>query len=492
MYRRLRNWFVAGMLAILVAAAGRYRLDRGLPLLPVGQAAPAETAIQETTLVERGDIVVTVSAVGTVRPAKQIYLFFPVPGEVSAVAVAEGDSVRAGQELARLDTEQLELALQDASLALELQQIAFDAMTAEPREVELEAARAAVSAAGAQLAAASVPPDASVEEIARLQLELAKNQLWQNQLQRDSIREQEEQLKELLSRVPVSLPPVGELPLAVPGLVSASQYEASVTRAEYDVAIATQQLLAAQNAEVSAANIASAQAALVSAQGQLDRLLEGPGETELALADAQLQAAYLAVDLARYQLELAILRAPFSGMVAQMNLAPGEAPPTGEPAIELMDTSGYTVNLAVDEVDVALLESDQYVEVSVDAMPDTIMTGRVTRIDSVATSFGGLVTYGVEVTLDPTTVPIRAGMSATVTIVVDEASDVLRLRNRFIQLNRRTGQASVTVRRGDGTLEEVQVTLGRRNETFSEITSGLQAGDEVVLLPRNLLTDFGF
>lgn len=492
MYRRLRNWFIIGMLAILAAAYARYQMDRGQPVLPFAQANQDSTAAAETTTVERGDIVVTVSAVGTLAPIKQLYLFFPVSGKVSAIAVAEGDSVVTGQELARLDTEQLELALQDASLALELQQIAFDALTTEPREVELEAARAAVSAASAQLAAASVPPDPNMVEIARLQLELAKNQLWQNQLQRDSARQQEEQLQELLNRIPVALPSTGDLPLSLSGLPSASQYEAAVTRSEYDVAIATQQLLEAQNVSTNAANIAAAQAALVNAQGQLARLQEGPGEIELALADAQLQAAYLAVDLARYQLEQAILRAPFSGVVAQMNLAPGEPPPSREPAIELIDPSSFIVNLAVDEMDVAQLEDGQYAEITVDALPETILTGRVTGIDRVATSAVGVVTYGVEITLDQTNAPIRAGMSATVAVVVDEARDVLRLRNRFIRLDRRTGQATVTVKRGDGTLEDVPVTLGRRNETFSEVVSGLQAGDQVVLLPRNSLSSFGF
>ncbi len=492
MYQRLRNWFVIGMLAILLAGFGRYRLDRGLPLWPFGQADQAAVVAEETTLVERGDIVVTVSAVGTLRPIQQISLFFPVPGKVSAIAVAEGDSVVAGQELARLDTGELELALQDASLALELQQIAYDALTAEPRAVELEAARAAVAAASAQLAAASVPPDPAVEEIARLQLELAKNQLWQNQLQRDSTREQQEQLQELLNRVPVAIPLPAEVPFALPGLASASQYEAAVTRSEYDVAIATQQLLAAQNSTANAANVAAAQAALANAQAQLARLIEGPGEIELALANAQLQAAYLAVDLARYQLEQAILRAPFNGVVAEMNLAAGEAPPSREPAMTLIDPSGFTVNLSVDEMDVARLQNGQYAEITVDALPQTILSGRVTRIDRVATTIGGLVTYGVQVTLDETDAPIRSGMSATVAVTVDEARDVLRVRNRFIRLDRRTGQASVTVRRADGTLEDVRVTLGRRNETFSEITDGLQGGEQIVLLPRSSLTNFGF
>ena len=87
---------------------------------------------------------------------------------------------------------------------------------------------------------------------------------------------------------------------------------------------------------------------------------------------------------------------------------------------------------------------------------------------------------------------MRAGMSATATILVDDAPDVLRVRNRFVRVDRRTQQAFVMVRRPDGSLEEVEVVLGRRNETYSEVLSGLNEGDEIVLLPRSFFEDFGF
>ncbi len=466
MYRRLRVWLVGGCLLILAAGAYRYWLEGGFD-----QPVQALADIQEVARVERGNITLVVSASGVISPAERLPLFFVLPGPVAEILVHEGDAVRAGQVLARLEAQSLELAVRDAELALQLQQVALDALTAEPREVDLEAARAAVYAAGAQVVLAQQPPDARMEQIAQLQVEIARSQLWQAQIQRDQAR--------LTANF---------------GLTTgsqAAQAEAGVSRAEYEVAIAEEQLAQVQNAAPNAANIAAAQAALVSAQAALEQLLDGASERDLEIADARLQAAALAVELARYQLSRATLTAPFAGVVARQNLIVGESPPASAPAIELIDVSSYYIDLAVDEIDIAQIRLGQRATINLDALPDRPLSGRVTRIDDVAVALGELVTYRVRVTLDATDVPVRVGMSATATIVVDEVPDAIRVRNRYIRLDRRTGQAFVMLRRPDGALEEVEVRLGRRNETYSEITDGLNVGDEIVLMPRGFFDQFG-
>ncbi len=495
MYRRLRNGLVIGALLILAASFARYRMERGLPVLDIGSGVSAASEVQASATVERGDIRVTVSATGAISPARRLYMLFPLPGKVDSIMVEEGQAVRAGQELARLNTRDLEFALRSANLALEQQQINIDALTAEPREVDLLAAQAAVYAAGAQVEAARVPPNGEMTRIAELRLELARNQLWQQQMQRDRTVAQQEFLEGLnLPALPA--PPSGSIPdfsFALAGLIpNATQAEAGVARSEYDVQIAEQQLQQAQSATADASQVAAAQAQLVSAQAQLDRLLEGASDIDLQLADAQLQTAYLGVELARYQLEQATLRAPFDGVVSRINLVQGQAPPTNQPAVELIDISSYHIMLAVDEIDIAQLRVGQPVEVILDATPDETVAGVVARINDVATDLGGLITYGVEVTLAPADIPIRAGMSSTATVIVDEVTDVLRVRNRFVRLDRRTGRAYVTLQLPDGTLEEREVVLGQRNETYSEIISGASEGDIVVLVPTSGISRFGF
>jgi HlyD family secretion protein len=104
---------------------------------------------------------------------------------------------------------------------------------------------------------------------------------------------------------------------------------------------------------------------------------------------------------------------------------------------------------------------------------------------------GQLVTYPVRVTLDAGDEPIRIGMSATATIVVNEVPDALILPNRFLRIDRATQQAFVTVERSTGVFEEVPVELGLRNETESQIVEGIEAGQRVVLLPRGTFDPFG-
>ncbi|HRQ11806.1 MAG TPA: hypothetical protein PK205_00675, partial [Promineifilum sp.] len=53
--------------------------------------------------------------------------------------------------------------------------------------------------------------------------------------------------------------------------------------------------------------------------------------------------------------------------------------------------------------------------------------------------------------------------------------------NWAVRLNRETGEAFALVRRADGTIGEVIIETGLRNEQYSEVISGLSEGDQVVL-----------
>jgi HlyD family secretion protein len=218
----------------------------------------------------------------------------------------------------------------------------------------------------------------------------------------------------------------------------------------------------------------------------LDTLLAGASEDQIAIVQARLEAAQIALDLANYYLSRGILIAPFDGVVAKVNLVPGEFPPMDQPAILLFDTSAFYLDIPVDEADISKVAVDQLVNLTFDALPGEVLTGRVSRIADTAINLGGVVTYAVRIDLDSTTQPLRSGLSATAVITVDQINNVIRVRNRFVRLDRRTGKASVIVQLPNGKLGEVEVTLGLRNETYSEVKSGLIEGDVVILLPREL------
>jgi HlyD family secretion protein len=499
MYQRLRNLVIIGCIVTLLAAFVRVRV--------LSQRGSADNAaVQEISVIDRGDIVLTVSATGPVHAKQEVALAFPSTGNVAQINVAEGDRVLKGQTLASLDVRNLQAALQNAQLAFNLQQVAYKSIVAAPRDVDVKAAKATLDAAKAQLGAASVGYDPLQVKIAQLQLELAKNMAWQSQIQRDqAVAQANAGPPEIISQLYAEIwrlpPDLREKALELLALLSSSSAlggsflpspkdaESQVRRTDYDIKIAQAQLDQTKGRQGDVGSVANAQLAVTSAQAALDALLEGADAQTLAIVDAQMKAAQAALDLATYNLSRSTLVAPFSGVLAKINLTTGEPAPLDKPAVVLIDDASFYVDIPVDEIDIAKVAEGQPVTLAFDSLPGEVVTGRVSRIAQTALGVGDVVTYPVRIDVDAAGHTLRAGMSTTATITVNELNDVLRVRNRFVRLDRKTGRATVVVRNANGSLREVQVTLGLRNETYSEVKAGLSAGDTVVVLPRefNLL-----
>ncbi|MEO8609618.1 MAG: HlyD family efflux transporter periplasmic adaptor subunit [Chloroflexota bacterium] len=447
-------------------------------------ASSAQNIVQDESTVESQDLSVTVSATGPVSPARQVALAFELSAQVREILVKEGQAVKQGDVLARLDTTDLDDALTNAQIALQSQQVSYEALTEPAREVDIAAAQAAVNAAKAQAGSASLGPNADQLEIARLQTEIARNQLWQTQLQRDAGPAQIEQIRAQAAALGIDSH-LGEPPNP------ADDVTPQIKQAENGVQLADVNAQGVANQPADVATLASANAQLVAAQSQLDRLVNGPTDLQLQVADTQLQIAQLALDSAQAAANRAVLTAPFDGVVATNNLVVGEAPPTNNAAMQLIDPSGYYVDVAVDETDIVKLQVGQKVNLKLDALPDADITGIVSRVAVTPVRTGQLVTYTVRVTLDSTSERVRVGMTATATIVVNELKNVPTVPNRFIRIDRATQQAYVTIRRADGAFEEIPVELGVRNETDSQILGGIEAGQKVVLLPRGSFNPIG-
>ena len=463
------------------------------------QLAQESAEILDETTVQTGTLRVTVGATGTIIPARQVPLAFELPGVVHEILIAEGDSVLAGDTLARLDTSSLQTTAENARVAMDLQLIAYNALTAPPREADIAVAEAAVTAAQAAVysAYASAPSDEQVE-IARLQGEMARNQLWQSQLQRDLAGQPQPGI-DVSALIPagsnVPQETIDQVNAALSGVLpqqsgSSTNFTGGLNQAEYGVQIADANYAATQARGANLGSLASANAALVTAQAQLDRLANGASDTDLQLAAIAVQQAELAVAQTEAALNRAVITAPFDGVVAQINLTVGEPPSSENPALILVDTSQYYVDLAIDETDVVDVEVGQQVNLHLDALPDSEIAGEISRVALTPTIAAQLVTYPVRVTLDAGNEPIRIGMSATATIIVDEVPDTPILPNRFLRIDRATQQAFVTIERSTGRFEEVPVELGLRNETESQIVEGIEAGQRVVLLPRGSFDPF--
>jgi len=144
-------------LAAAVAAAGGYVAIAGNPLTRSQQAIT-----YQTSAVKQGTVQVTVSASGPVTIPASVPLSFPNSGKLSEVDVSIGQSVSAGQVLAKLDPTALQIAVDQAQAALVQQQ-------ANLTKVAAGATPEAVAAAQAQIAAAQTTLDNAQKSLADAQ-----------------------------------------------------------------------------------------------------------------------------------------------------------------------------------------------------------------------------------------------------------------------------------------------------------------------------------
>lgn len=464
MEKILQHVSIVGMLVVCVVF-----------MLPVAVKAqpPVPVTIEEEYSVQLSDLTVTVSATGTIQPKRTVDLFFSTSATVQEILVDEGDVVRDGDTLAILDAETFEASLREAEIALQLQRLAFDALVAPPRAEDVLAAEAAVVAAEAQIPAARTGASQTDIEIAQLQAEIARNQLWQTQLNRDKLLDLNPEFRG--------------------GYSNQLSVESSVLQASYGVAIADAAIETTRRTGGGPGPIAAAESALIQAQVSLDRLLRGPDDVQLLQLEIQLDQAEAALESARVALDRAKLVAPFNGVVAEMNLEVGELPAQTSPAVVLLDASAYYVDLLVDENDVVNIQLGQTVSFRVDALPEASITGSIERllITPTASTNSEVVTYQARVRLNPSTEPIRVGMSTTANITTKDLQDIIVVPNRFIRIDRQTRQAFVTIQNSSAQTEEIAVELGERNNEVSQIVGGLEPGQRIVRLQNASEVLFG-
>ncbi len=401
-----------------------------------------------------------VTVEGRLVPKEDVSLSFSMSGQVQDVLVEDGERVTAGQELARLDTTEALLTVQQAEADLSAVQISYDqAPTAEPAKKQVDITAATLALLQAQDLLADLDRNASLQA-ARAQLALATAQKALNDAQSDRINldypranqttidgaEAFYELKqEELEKAKQEYNNVRDLPIDDPER-NAKLLDQSNAQKARDKALATLNWYLGKNSDEDLAEadakLALAQAELEIAQDELNLVKDGPAETDVALAqeqianaqalldlaDAQsveqqialvktkLDAAKARLDLARAQLDKLTIKAPFNGKVTSVDVKPGEWVTVGQPAMVLADLDNLMVETTdLSEIDVVNISVGQNVQVSVDALPDLSLTGKVISIGDAFDETRGDITYPVLIELDETDPRLKWGMTTLVT-----------------------------------------------------------------------------
>jgi HlyD family secretion protein len=201
-------------------------------------------------------------------------------------------------------------------------------------------------------------------------------------------------------------------------------------------------------------------------------------------ANSQIEQSRSRIAVARASLQRMVLRAPFAGIVADISGELGEyatpSPPgiLTLPAIDLIDDSCMYVSAPIDEVDASNVKVGQLARITLDAIKGKIFAGKVRRIAPYVLEIEKQArTVEVEVEFDqlPEKQNLLVGYSADVEIVYDSHRNVLRIPTQALLEGNRV------LLYDNGTLVERTVTTGLANWDQTEITSGLKAGDRIVL-----------
>lgn len=423
--------------------------------------------------------------------------------------------------------------LDAAQKAVANAQAQLDDLLAGPGKEELDSVQAAVAAAQAQLE--DLEAGASQEELAQAnaqlasaqaalraaqdrsaaqqqQLVVAQNDIDNAQLAKDAARDRYEQLVWRDWKAGESWAPYSPLGTAVKK--AEANYQAAVanytltqlqindsalrqaqfqvSQAQYALAALTDEKtaqIAAARAQLARAEsnlaamleekavpIAAARAQLAQAQASLTNLVDGPSEEQVAIANAQVEQARISLQEAQANLEKASLVAPFDGLVTDVYLAQGEW--VAGPAAELVNTSSLQVILDVDEIDVGHIRLGQPASITLEPWPDIELQGKVVSISPQAKIAGEIVTFEIHLTFDAQDLPVLTGMTANAELITVEQADILLVPNQAIIADRETNTYYVNRVDGDS-LTKVEVTIGLRDSQYTEITSGLEKGDQV-------------
>lgn len=398
-----RSRLLIGAVVVLILTVLGYAGYRSF--LAPGPATPGQTPSPSGS-----ESPTIVSAEGKIVPLRNATLAFRMAGRIQRIIVNEGDTVRAGQALIQLQAKDLQAAVDQAQAAVALARAQLDQVAAGARPEEIAAAEAAYKAAQsgvgqavAQRNQVANPPTA--DTVAAAEANLAQAQAQQKELQIA--------YDQIIQNIKYLAGPTEEKTRFQ--LNAANQAVAAAQAALDQVKLGTsQQTVQAYN---SAVGVAAYQRD--AAKAQLELLKAGASQTQIAAARAQLDEAQALFEAAQAQLSQATLRAPFSGTIVSVPIEIGEVVAPGMPALILANTAHWRMQTNdLSETDVVLVSVGQKAAVTLDAFVGQTFNGKVIEIASVSETNRGNVTYAVTIDLDPTTEPLRWGMTAFADIQV--------------------------------------------------------------------------
>ena len=215
--------------------------------------------------------------------------------------------------------------------------------------------------------------------------------------------------------------------------------------------------------------------------------------TDFDIADQQIkvdQAENSLID-AKDALKDCYIYTTFSGILAKLNVKRGDSLSSGT-SIGTFITNQKIAEISLNEIDVAKIKLGQKVTLTFDAVEGLNISGEVAEMDTIGTVSQGVVTYNIKIGFDTEDNRVKSGMSVNAAIITDIKQDVLTVPNSAVK-----SQGNIYyVDKFDNVISDTQgnqgitssvpplqqtVETGLSNDAFTEIISGLNEGDQIVV-----------
>ena len=217
---------------------------------------------------------------------------------------------------------------------------------------------------------------------------------------------------------------------------------------------------------------------------------------KLALDDAKLalEDAKINLDKSKKNLEDYTIKAPIDGTVVTKNKKKGDKLESGSNANSssamavIFDLSSLKIQMTVDETEVHLVKVGQEVSITADAIEGAQFKGVVTKVGIDGTSSNGVTTYPIDVEITEYG-DLLPGMNVDAEIVVDEVKNALAIPVTSVQRGNTVyvkGEKEDENDNAPDGYKSVEVELGINDEDFIEVKKGLNEGDELKGIERNI------
>jgi len=425
-----------------------------------------------TVPVEAKSVTVRITASGKVQPVQSVNISPKSPGLLAALNVEQGDTVKQGQIIARMDNSEIKMRILQYKANLEQVKAQLAESQAGSRPEEIAQAKARVEQAQAQLAI--------IRDGNRLQ------EIQQAQAQVDSAKASVVLTQSRVKRYQ---------DLAKNGAISQDsleQYISENSKAKANLEEAQRRLsllkVGNRNQDI------QKQEAIVNQEKEgLRKLENGDRPQEIARLKAAVASAEAQLKQQQVQQEDTIIRAPFSGIVTQRYATVGAyVSPAISASSDASATStsivavarGLEVLAKVPEVDIPQIKQGQKVEIAIDAYPDEVFHGRVRLIAPEAVVEQNVTSFQVRVAIDTGADKLRSGMNVSeVTFIGSNIQNALLIPQELIVTQQ--GKTGVWLLGEKNKPQFKLVTIGANIDNQVQVLEGLKAGDRIFIdLPK--------